>query len=136
MSFEQTAAEGLDKYVALLTHSTSEKGALTKADRKYDVVALLTNVAKSAVKEKVTRVVVATLRVSIDDIPHTITRPAVLTWQNLLTIAPAQNLPSMFTTKLLPFVVSLQSRKWSDEEIVEDVEYLKDELTSKLEGLT
>lgn len=35
--------------------------------RKYDVVALLTNVAKSAVKEKVTRVVVATLRVSRHD---------------------------------------------------------------------
>jgi hypothetical protein len=31
--------------------------------RKYDVIALLTNVAKSAVKEKVTRVVLATLRV-------------------------------------------------------------------------
>ena len=32
-------------------------------NRKYDVIALLTNVAKSAVKEKVTRVVLATLRV-------------------------------------------------------------------------
>jgi V-type H+-transporting ATPase subunit H len=31
--------------------------------RKYDVIALVTNVAKAAVKEKVTRVVVATLRV-------------------------------------------------------------------------
>ena len=42
----------------------------------------------------------------------------------------------MFTTKLLPFVTSLQSRKWSDEEITEDLDYLKDELTNRLEGLT
>ena len=32
--------------------------------RKYDIIALLTNIAKSAVKEKVLRVVVATFRVS------------------------------------------------------------------------
>lgn len=32
-------------------------------DKKYDVVAILTDVAKAAVKEKVTRVVVATFRV-------------------------------------------------------------------------
>lgn len=42
----------------------------------------------------------------------------------------------MFVTKLLPFIVSLQSRKWSDEEIVEDLEYLKDELKSRLDGLS
>jgi hypothetical protein len=44
--------------------------------RKYDVIALLTNVAKSAVKEKVTRVVVATLRVSghlTSEIKHELT---------------------------------------------------------------
>jgi len=42
----------------------------------------------------------------------------------------------MFTTKLLVFATSLQSRKFSDEEIVEDVDYLKDELSNRLEGLT
>ncbi|WVQ63352.1 uncharacterized protein L199_001504 [Kwoniella botswanensis] len=97
LSFEQTAAEGLDK--------------------KFDIVAILTNVAKGAVKEKVQRVVVATLR-------------------NLLAIAPSQNLPSMFVAKLLPFVISLQSRKWSDEEIVEDLDYLKEELKTRLDGLS
>ncbi|WVQ85791.1 hypothetical protein IAT38_007958 [Cryptococcus sp. DSM 104549] len=97
LSFEKDAAEGLDK--------------------KYDAVAVLTNVAKSAVKEKVTRLVVATFK-------------------NLIAIAPSQNLPSMFVTKLLPFVLSLQSRKWSDEEIVEDLDYLKDELKARLDGLS
>ncbi len=45
LSFEQNAAEGLDK--------------------KYDIVALFTEIAKSAVKEKVIRVIVATFRVSM-----------------------------------------------------------------------
>ena len=99
--------------------------------RKYDVIALLVGVAKAAVKEKVQRVVVATLRVRRCSSAMLFTH-----LQNLLTIAPAQNIPSMFTSKLLPFVTSLQSRKWSDEEVVEDLEYLKTELASRLEGLT
>ena len=41
----------------------------------------------------------------------------------------------MFTSKLFPFVLSLQSRKWSDDEVMEDLAYLKDELTKRLEGL-
>lgn len=55
--------------------------------------------------------------------------------QNLLTIALPDNLPSMFTSKLLPFVNSLQNRKWSDDEVVEDLDFLKHELQSRLEGL-
>ena len=42
----------------------------------------------------------------------------------------------MFTSKLLAFVNTLLSRKWSDEEVVEDLQYLKDELTTRLENLT
>ena len=55
--------------------------------------------------------------------------------QNLLAIAPSNNIPSMFVSKLLPFVVSLQSRKWSDDEVVEDLAFLQNELKSRLEGL-
>ncbi|ORY31205.1 armadillo-type protein [Naematelia encephala] len=97
LSFEQAAAKGLD--------------------RKFDIIAILINVAKAAVKEKVIRVVVAT-------------------FHNLLYIAPAQNIPSMFVSKLHPFVVSLQSRKWSDDEVVEDLDYLAGELKTRLDGLT
>ena len=50
--------------------------------------------------------------------------------------APSQTLPSMFVVQLLPFVISLQTRKWSDEDVTEDLSFLKDELTSRLEGLT
>ncbi|WVO17514.1 hypothetical protein L204_105207 [Cryptococcus depauperatus] len=94
-----------------------EKEAAENMDKRFDVIAVLINVAKAAVKEKVTRVVVATFK-------------------NLISIAPKQNLPSMFVTKLLPFVTSLQSRKYSDEEIIEDLDFLREELKTRLEGMS
>ncbi|ORX40982.1 armadillo-type protein [Kockovaella imperatae] len=97
LSFERIAAEGMNK--------------------RYDIVALLTGVAKAAVKEKVLRVIISTFR-------------------NLLTIAPSQSLPSFFTSKVLQFVITLQDRKWSDEDIPEDLSYLKSELSARLENLT
>jgi hypothetical protein len=42
----------------------------------------------------------------------------------------------MLVAKLLPFVKNLSTRKWSDEDIVEDVQYLKDELTANFRSLT
>lgn len=57
-------------------------------------------------------------------------------FRNLITKAPHQNLAAMLVAKLLPFVKTLQSRKWSDEEIKEDVDFLVDELKSSFEGLT
>jgi V-type H+-transporting ATPase subunit H len=42
----------------------------------------------------------------------------------------------MLVAKLLPFVNNLSTRKWSDEDIVEDVQYLKDELTANFRSLT
>lgn len=59
-----------------------------------------------------------------------------LTDQNLLTQAPTQNLPSLFVQKTLALVSSLQERKWSDEEIEDDLTYLSTELKGRLEGLT
>ena len=85
--------------------------------RKYNVIPLLTELARNAVKEKVIRVVVATFR-------------------NLVTKAPEQNLASMLIAKVLPFVTSLASRKWSDDEIKEDVDFLVEELKTSFEGLT
>ena len=51
-------------------------------------------------------------------------------------LAPANNLPSMFVVRLLPFIDSLGERKWSDEDVVEDLNFLKEELQARLEGLT
>ena len=42
----------------------------------------------------------------------------------------------MLVRELLPFVKNLCTRKWSDEEIVEDVQFLQDELTANFQSLT
>ncbi|KAG5651527.1 hypothetical protein H0H81_008339 [Sphagnurus paluster] len=97
LSFEQNVAEELNK--------------------KYDVIPLLTDVAQGAVKEKVIRVVVATLR-------------------NLVTKAPAANLPSMLVAQLLPFVKNLCTRKWQDEDVLDDIHFLRDELNTNFQSLT
>jgi hypothetical protein len=56
--------------------------------------------------------------------------------QNLVTKAPAQNLPAMLVAKLLPFVKNLAARKWSDEDVPEDVQFLRDELKARFDSLT
>ena len=58
------------------------------------------------------------------------------TIQNLVTKAPSQNLPSMLVAQLLPFAKSLCTRKWTDEDIVEDVQFLRDELKANFDSLT
>lgn len=56
--------------------------------------------------------------------------------QNLVTKAPTANLPAMLAAKLLPFVKNLYARKWQDEDILEDIEYLRDELNTNFQSLT
>jgi len=96
---------------------TFEKNVAEQINRKFDIIPLLMSIAQSVVKEKVQRVIVATYR-------------------NLVLKAPSANLPAMLVAKLLPFIKNLSTRKWSDEEIVEDIDFLKDELTKNFESLT
>jgi V-type H+-transporting ATPase subunit H len=56
--------------------------------------------------------------------------------QNLITKAPDANLPAMLVGQLLPFARNLSQRKFSDEDIIEDVQFLKDELTAHFQYLT
>ncbi|KAK3838263.1 MAG: ATPase, V1 complex, subunit H [Linnemannia gamsii] len=86
-------------------------------NRKYDVIPQLVDIARSAIKEKVIRVVIATLR-------------------NLVEKAPEANLAAMAAVKLLQFSENLSSRKWSDAEILEDVNYLKAKLQENFHTLT
>ncbi|CAO1633023.1 unnamed protein product [Parajaminaea phylloscopi] len=86
-------------------------------NRKLGVVPVLVDIARSAVKEKVVRITVAALR-------------------NLLAKAPEANAPVMLGSKLLPLVELLADRKWSDDEVVEDIEYLRGELSEKLQGMS
>ena len=84
--------------------------------RKYNMVVLMIDLARTAVKEKVIRMVVAAFR-------------------NLIVNAPAENLPSMLVAKLLPFVQSLATRMFSDEETKEDVDFLVEQLKESFDGL-
>ncbi|KAJ3505271.1 hypothetical protein NMY22_g17642 [Coprinellus aureogranulatus] len=96
---------------------TFEQNIAEQINKKYDIVARLIEVAQVAVKEKVIRVVVASFR-------------------NLITKAPSANLPAMLACQLLPFMKNLSTRKWTDEDILEDIKFVKDELTSRFESLT
>lgn len=42
----------------------------------------------------------------------------------------------MLVTKVLPLVQSLGQRRWSDEEIKEDLDWIEGELKENFEGLT
>ncbi|TFK42799.1 armadillo-type protein [Crucibulum laeve] len=94
-----------------------EQNIAEQINRKFDIIPILVDVAQGAVKEKVIRVVVATFR-------------------NLVTKAPQANLPAMLVAQLLPFVKNLASRKFSDEDILEDVKFIKDELNERFQSLT
>ncbi|KAI9099341.1 armadillo-type protein [Phlyctochytrium arcticum] len=85
--------------------------------RKYDIIPVLIEIAKGAIKEKVTRVVVATFK-------------------NMFVHAPQENLPSMIGNKLLSVCETLIGRKWSDSDITEDLEYLKEELAKSVANLS
>ncbi|KND02681.1 H(+)-transporting V1 sector ATPase subunit H [Spizellomyces punctatus DAOM BR117] len=85
--------------------------------RKFDVVPVFIEIAKAAIKEKVTRVVVATLR-------------------NMLSKAPQENMAAMIGNKLLNVCETLAGRKWSDTDITEDLEYLKEELAKSVANLS
>ncbi|KAH7927742.1 ATPase V1 complex subunit H [Leucogyrophana mollusca] len=94
-----------------------EQDVAEQINKKYDIIPLLVSVAQAAVKEKVIRVIVATFR-------------------NLITKAPSANLPAMLVAELLPFSKNLSARKWSDEDILEDIQFVRDELESNFESLT
>ncbi|KAI8393735.1 armadillo-type protein [Radiomyces spectabilis] len=86
-------------------------------NRKHDVLPSLVDIAKHAVKEKVIRVVVAIFK-------------------NLIERAPRANLSAMLVVKVLPFAEHLSTRKWSDQEIVEDIEFVKTQLQENFQSLT
>ncbi|KAF6764976.1 armadillo-type protein [Ephemerocybe angulata] len=94
-----------------------EQNIAEQINKRYDIVAQLIEVAQAAVKEKVVRVIVATLR-------------------NLVVKAPSANLPAMLVCHLLPYTKNLAARKWTDEDIVEDIKFLKDELAARFDSLT
>ncbi|KAI0646800.1 ATPase V1 complex subunit H [Trametes meyenii] len=94
-----------------------EQEVAEQIQKRFDIIPLLVDVAQGAAKEKVIRVIVATFR-------------------NLVSKAPQANLPAMLVAQLLPFSKNLAGRKWTDEDIVEDIQFLRDELSTRFESLT
>lgn len=100
-------------------HAVDCELSRTSLDRsRYNLIPLLLDLAKQAIKEKILRVVVSTFR-------------------NLITRAPKQNLAPMLVAKVLPWIQqSMQGRMFSDDEIKEDVDFLANELKSSFDGMT
>ncbi|KAH0830290.1 ATPase V1 complex subunit H [Lanmaoa asiatica] len=96
---------------------TFEQDVAAQINKKFDIIPLLISVAQAAAKEKVIRVIIATFR-------------------NLITKAPSANLPAMLVAQLLSFSKNLSTRKFSDEDILEDVQFVRDELERNFESLT
>ncbi|ORX91370.1 ATPase V1 complex subunit H [Basidiobolus meristosporus CBS 931.73] len=96
---------------------TFEKHIAEEVNAKYDVIPAFLNVAKASVKEKVIRVVFATYR-------------------NLLEKAPEENMAALLVHKILNFTKNLATRKWSDPDIIDDLEYIRAELEENFQSLT
>ncbi|KAI7942241.1 hypothetical protein MJO28_012268, partial [Puccinia striiformis f. sp. tritici] len=97
---------------------TFDVGIASQFNKRFAVIPLLTELARSAVKEKVIRILVATFR-------------------NLAEKAPEANLASMLVAgNLLPLIQNFSSRKWSDDELKEDIEWLKEQLEEARQKMT
>ncbi|KAK9680773.1 H(+)-transporting V1 sector ATPase subunit H [Basidiobolus ranarum] len=94
-----------------------EKSIAAEVSSKYDIIPIFIDVAKASVKEKVIRVIISTFK-------------------NLIEKAPEENMASMLVHKLLSFSENLANRKWSDPDIVEDIEFLKTQLDENFQSLT
>lgn len=70
---------------------------------------MLADVARSAIKEKVVRVVVSSFR-------------------NLISKAPTENIIPLLGNKALPLCETLATRKYSDGEINEDLTFIVEEV--------
>ncbi|GAA5806858.1 hypothetical protein MFLAVUS_000206 [Mucor flavus] len=86
-------------------------------DRRCQVIPTLIELAKSAVKEKVIRVIIATFR-------------------NFIEKAPAENMSAMLVAKLLPLCEQLSTRKWADPEIADDIAFTQSELQRSFQSLS
>ncbi|KAA1092896.1 H(+)-transporting V1 sector ATPase subunit H [Puccinia graminis f. sp. tritici] len=97
---------------------TFDVAIASQFNKRFSVIPLLTELARSAVKEKVIRILVATFR-------------------NLAEKAPEANLATMLVAgNLLPLIQNFSSRKWSDDELKDDIEWLKEQLEEAKRKMT
>ncbi|CAH7666830.1 armadillo-type protein [Phakopsora pachyrhizi] len=97
---------------------TFDKEVASQLNKRHAAVPILIELARQAVKEKVIRVLVATLR-------------------NLAEKSPEVNLSVLLVAgNLLPLIQSFSTRKWSDDELKEDISWLKDQLEEAKRKMT
>ncbi|KAI8981728.1 ATPase V1 complex subunit H [Mycotypha africana] len=96
---------------------TFDQEIAKQLDRKCCIIPTLVELAKTTVKEKVVRVIIATFR-------------------NMIEKAPNENLPAMLVAKLLPLCEHLKTRKWTDPEITADIVFVDDALKETSQSLT
>lgn len=119
---------------SLCTYTSANTYVEYPQHRRFDIIPILVDVAQGAAKEKVIRVIVATFRVRVTFrgfLSH-----SLMPDQNLISKAPQANLPAMLVARLLPFAKNLSTRKWTDEDIPEDIQFIRDELSTRFESLT
>lgn len=80
------------------------------------MVGILVDTIKASIKEKVIRVSVSTLK-------------------NLMEKAPEANAQPMSDFKVLALAQTLSARKWTDEDLVNDITYLIDTLSQNAHEL-
>ena len=114
---QSTSAQMQYQIVYILWLMTFQQEVCQGLNKKYNVIPVFLDIAKNAIKEKVIRVIVATLR-------------------NILEKAPLENMVSLLGNKALNVCEILAIRKWGDEEITLDVEFLKSELTKSVASLS
>ncbi|CEP09165.1 hypothetical protein [Parasitella parasitica] len=95
---------------------TFDKEIAKNLDKKCQIIPTLVELAKSALKEKIIRVIIATFR-------------------NLIEKAPAENMSAMLVAKLLPLCEHLATRKWTDQEISDDIDFTQNELQQNFQSL-
>lgn len=86
-------------------------------NKKTGAIDRLTKIARASIKEKTTRLAIATLK-------------------NLAKVAPEQNVGAMLQADLLPFLKTLSSRQWQDPDIKEDLDYLTEVLSARKKEMT
>ena len=85
--------------------------------KRYGVISKLVNTAKEAIKEKIIRLVIAIFK-------------------NLISIAPKQNTTELIRVGVLPLCHSLKERRWTDDEIMEDLDFLTIKLQHAQDDIT
>ncbi|CUS14043.1 unnamed protein product [Tuber aestivum] len=113
LTFEELVAEGINPYVQyyILFECTTDRQWYIL--RKYDVIPPITEILRSSLKEKITRLALATLA-------------------NLATESPSTNLPPLLLSNILPYLQQLSSRftSASDPDLTADLSSLIEALDS------